>query len=227
MRLGLLGGTFDPIHCGHLQAARAAREHLALDRVLFIPSRVPPHRSRLPHASGHHRFAMIAIAVLGQEGFTVSDLELSRTGPSYSHETLLALHREGWSATQLFFIIGVDAFAEIATWHAYPAVLEASHFAVVTRPGHSQEQLRTRLPELGRRFVECGTSRAASALDGPTTAIVLIDTPTANISSTDIRRRLQAGDSLDDVVPADVERHIRQHQLYSRLPAVSHLHGQI
>src|SRR5262245_5934315 len=134
-RLGLLGGTFDPIHNGHLDAAEAARATFSLDEVRFVPAHDPPHRPAHPRATAFHRFALAAMAVDGRTGCRVSDVELRRDGPSFTYDTLLALHAEGWSPWQLFFILGADAFAEIATWHAYPALLDAAHFVVVTRPG--------------------------------------------------------------------------------------------
>src|SRR5438034_2402539 len=116
MRTGILGGTFDPIHLGHLEAADAAKRHLQLDRVLLVPSRTPPHRSVEPRASVYHRFAMTALAA-AERGLLASDLELMRDGPSFTALTLEALHREGYAPSQLFFIIGSDAFAEISTWY--------------------------------------------------------------------------------------------------------------
>src|SRR5690348_12312962 len=103
LRLGVFGGTFDPIHVGHLDAAAAARSALALDDVLFLPSHVPPHRSADPRATMFHRFAMVALATNGLAASRVSDLELRRPGASYTYETLLALHAEGWAPSQLFF----------------------------------------------------------------------------------------------------------------------------
>ena len=124
-RLGLLGGTLDPIHLGHLETARAARAALALDRVIVLPSRVPPHRTSQPVASRYHRFAMTALAVNGAEGLRLSDMELCAPGPSYTADTLTRFReRFGLDRSQIFFITGADAFAEIATWHRYPEVLD-------------------------------------------------------------------------------------------------------
>jgi nicotinate-nucleotide adenylyltransferase len=227
MRLGVLGGTFDPIHCGHLDAAAAAVEAAGLERVLFLPSHVPPHRSRAPLASAYHRFAMTAIAVLGRDRFAASDLELARPGPSYSVQTLRALHDEGWSPTQLFFIVGVDAFAEIATWHDYPDLLDASHFLVVTRPGHAAGQLRARLPALAARLVHAEPVESfRSRLDRRPTTIGLVDARTTDVSSTEVRRRVAAHEPVGGLVPEPVEHYIRQHRLYESRVAASQLHGQ-
>ncbi len=230
MRLGLLGGTFDPIHRGHLDAGLAARQALALDRVLFLPARVPPHRPRSPVASSYHRFAMTALAIAGTDSFAVSDLELTREGPSYSTDTIDTLRGQGWHAWQLFFITGVDAFAEIATWRNYPAILDTSHFAVVTRPGYPASLLRERLPDLRPRVIDLADAAAGAmigALRGPDTHVILVSAPTTDVSSTEVRRRLHEGVPVGDLVPAAVERYIRQHQLYGTQPQASQLHGQV
>jgi nicotinate-nucleotide adenylyltransferase len=224
--LGILGGTFDPVHRGHLEAAHAALRLLPLDRVLFVPAHVPPHRARAPHASAFHRFAMTAVAVLGEPACAVSDLEVVRPGPSFSIETLRTLH-EHWRPEQLFFITGADAFAEVETWYGYPAVLEASHFVVVTRPGYPLPRLRARLPALATRFVALD---AATPLDGRSmrsgTAILAIEAQTSDVSSTEVRRRLAHHETVTGLVPDRVEQYIRQHQLYEPLHTASRLHGQ-
>jgi nicotinate-nucleotide adenylyltransferase len=224
-RVGLLGGTFDPIHCGHLDVARAAREALRLDHVLMMPSHLPPHRSRAPRATGCHRFAMLALAVLDQPGLLASDIELSRPGPSFSAETLRGLHARGFEPSQLFFITGTDAFAEIDTWREYPALLDYSHFVVVARPGHTAAALRERLPGLAARFVEVDVAASGPGVRVDRPAIFLIHAATADVSSTEIRRRLAAGESLGGYVPGPVERYIRQHCLYDRSNPAFQLHG--
>src|SRR5215210_5249852 len=122
-RIGLLGGTLDPIHFGHVDTALAARAALGLTRVIVLPSRVPPHRPQPPGASAYHRFAMTALAVNGVDGLEASDIELDAPGPSYTADTLLRFRQcSGLAGSQIFFITGADAFAEIATWHRYPEV---------------------------------------------------------------------------------------------------------
>jgi nicotinate-nucleotide adenylyltransferase len=225
-RIGLLGGTLDPIHVGHVETALAARQALALDRVIVLPSRVPPHRQHEPVASRYHRFAMAALAVNGVEGLAVSDIELCAPEPSYTADTLERFHkRSGLPASQIFFITGADAFAEIETWHRYPEVLDLSHFVVVSRPGFPVAALRDRLTALAPRMVPARPERTAGGLP----AIFLVDAPTSDVSSTDIRRRLCAGEALTGLVPAAVERHIVQHGLYTdglAPRAANHLHGQ-
>jgi nicotinate-nucleotide adenylyltransferase len=223
MRLGLLGGTFDPIHVGHLDVAAAARSLLRLDRVLLIPSLSPPHRRAQPHASSYHRFAMLALAADGLDGVAVSDLEMREAGPSYTARTLARLRAGGWCPSQLFFITGGDAFAEIATWYDYPAVLDASHFVVVSRPGHGVEHVRARVPDLADRFVpvSAGAPPGDRALAGSPTRVFFIEARTADVSSTGIRDRLAAGQAIDGLVPPAVARHIHQHRLYLPVEAGS------
>jgi nicotinate-nucleotide adenylyltransferase len=209
-RIGILGGTLDPIHCGHLDAAIAARDTLALDRVLVLPSHVPPHRTLRPIASPYHRFAMAALAVNGLDRLHVSDEELCAPGPSYTIDTLERLGRAGYAASQIFFITGVDAFAEIETWRRYPDVLELAHFAVISRPGYALETLRERLPALASRM------HRVTVPDGVpvTPSILLLPVRTTDVSSTRLRERLAGGESIAGLVPPLVERHILQHGLY-------------
>jgi nicotinate-nucleotide adenylyltransferase len=218
-RLGLLGGTFDPIHYGRLDAARAAASALALDEVLIVPAHDPPHRANDPHSSAFHRFAMVSLAIDGHPWMRASDRELHRTGPSYTIDTLGALHQEGWAASQLFFILGGDAFAEIASWRSYPQVLDAANFAVISRPGSGVAASLARVPALQSRVQPCGVAMA----DAQKTSIFPIDAHTRDVSSTQIRARLAAHQRIDDLVPAAVARHILAHHLYG---AVDDLHGE-
>ena len=220
MRLGLLGGTFDPVHEGHLAAGRAARAALVLDQVRLVPAHVPPHRAVGPRASTPHRFAMAAIAALDEPGWAVSDVELERDGPSFTYDTLAAAQASGLTASQIFFIIGADAFAEIATWSRYPAVLDLAHFVVVTRPGTTLMAITARLPELASRV------RSLADVDRqPSTGILLVEAATPDVSSTAIRGRAARGYSLAGLVPPRVEQYIRRHGLYTSV--VGALHGQV
>jgi nicotinate-nucleotide adenylyltransferase len=218
IRLGLFGGTFDPIHVGHLDAAAAARAALALDEVLFVPSHVPPHRAADPHATTFHRFAMVALATAGEPAYRASDIELRRSGASYTYETLAALHAEGWRPAQLFFIIGADAFAEIAQWRQMGRVVEGTNLAVVGRKGTSLQSALERAPSLRARLRPIEAAREPSAHTG----VYLIEATTRNVSSTAIRAALHAGRAIGDFVPDVVERHIIRHELYG---AVDRLHG--
>jgi nicotinate-nucleotide adenylyltransferase len=209
-RIGLLGGTLDPIHCGHLAAAVAARDAFDLSEVLIVPSRIPPHRPRQPLASPFHRFAMACLAVSGVARLKASDDELRSEGPSYTADTLQRLHVRGLSAPQIFFITGADAFADIATWKRYPGVLDLANFVVVARPGHALDGLAARLPALAPRMRRAPDAGAT----GATPSIHLLQTATPDVSSTVVRDRLRHGSSIAGLVPPLVETHIHQHGLY-------------
>jgi len=208
-RIGLLGGTFDPIHMGHLDLAAAAHAALDLTQVLVIPANVPPHRAK-PLTSSFHRFAMVALAVAGRRDWRASDVELRHEAPSYTTTTLGRFHERGYSPAELFFLIGADAFADIATWRDYPRILDRAHFAVVSRPRCPAYELPARLPAVAGRMVRATPGIALPA----TPSIFLIDRPTSDVSSTAIRSRLAGGESVDGMVDARVQQHIEQHGLY-------------
>jgi nicotinate-nucleotide adenylyltransferase len=200
MTLGVLGGTFDPIHFGHVAAAEAAQLALGLDEIILVPSRIPPHRADPATASPADRFAMAELAAEGRPGWSASWIEIKREGLSYTYDTLAELGES--RSTQLFFITGADAFAEIATWSRYPAVLDLANFVVVSRPGITLDSLRERVP---------------SAFDRPSTAhtrVILVEANTPDVSSTDIRRRVRAGERLSGLVPSSVADYIQTHRLY-------------
>jgi nicotinate-nucleotide adenylyltransferase len=212
-RTGVLGGTFDPVHEGHVAAACAACRALALDRVIFIPSHQPPHRPAQPRASAFHRFAMVSLAVASHPPLLASDVELQRSGPSYTAVTLRRLHEAGYQPSQLFFITGTDAFAEIAAWHDYPAVLDLAHFVVISRPGQSFAVLQDRLPGLAPRMRPV-SEWPPEGTEGVPCAVFLVSAATPDVSSTDIRERAARGETLTGLVAPEVERHIRKHRLY-------------
>lgn len=208
-RVGIAGGTFDPIHYGHLAAARAAHDALALDGVRFIPSARPPHRPDSPGASGYHRLEMVRLAVADTSGWEVSDLELAREGKSYTYDTLTTIGREGLSPLQIFFITGADAFAEVATWSRYPDVFDLAHFVVVSRPGTELDALMARLPDLAPRMCTPPIGD-----DVNHTRIVLLQANTPDVSATDIRGRVARGESIDGLVPPAVSAYIQRNSLY-------------
>ena len=224
MKLGVLGGTFDPIHNGHIAAARAAQDQLGLDAVTLVPSRIPPHRHDPVGATPEQRFEMAGLAAAESPGWTASRIEIDREGPSYTFDTLTALKkgpaltlRQAQSkGTQLFFVIGTDAFAEIATWSRYPAVLDLANFVVVSRPGFTLNSLRERVPSAFRNHPPCSPSDFR-VLGSEKPRVILVEAHTPDISSTDIRRRVRAGHSLSGLVPAPVARYITAHRLYTGL----------
>ena len=215
-RIGILGGTFDPIHLGHLGAAEAARDALGLDQVWLLPVNVPPHRPSAPDASPADRFAMAALAAAELKGLVASDLELAHAGRSYTAATLGRLHRAGWRPTELFFITGADAFAEIASWRDYPAILDLCHFVVIARPGYPFGELRDRLPDLALRMRTPGAGPGPDeAAEGGTTRVWLVEALTPDVSSTLIRERIRDRRSLEGLVPHAVEEYILGHGLYA------------
>lgn len=231
-RIGILGGTFDPIHCGHLDVGSAAESALGLTQIVVITANIPPHRPQ-PVASSYHRFAMVALAIAGHERWRASDLELGIESPSFTTGTLQRFHDRGFASTELFFVSGADAFAEIESWKDFPAILDRAHFAVVSRPGFPVTDIPARLPALARRMT--GPSDVATRT---TPSIFLIDAPTANVSATAIRQRSADGESIAGLVPPAVGQHIERHALYStsmtgelgadthRAPTAGRLHGQ-
>jgi nicotinate-nucleotide adenylyltransferase len=226
LRLGVLGGTLDPVHAGHLAAAHAAARALSLDAVWLMPSHVPAHKAA-PHASPWHRFAMTALAASEDELLVASDFELARPGPTFTWDTLRALGTQGFAASQIFFITGADAFAGIETWHRFPDVLDAGHFAVVTRPGHTLPAAVLALPDVAHRIRiidDRETAAAPIGIDSP--AIWLLEADTPDVSSTGIRQRILAGKGAGTDVPASVAAHIRRHGLYTHPPAARRLHGE-
>jgi nicotinate-nucleotide adenylyltransferase len=230
-RVGILGGTFDPFHYGHLGVAEAAERALQLPRVFVITANVPPHRPQ-PNASAFHRFAMVALAVIDRPHWRAVDLELRLPPPSYTTSTLAKFHDRGYGPTDLYFIIGADAFADIESWRDYPRILDAANFAVVSRPGSSVGDLRSRLASLADRMAEPGAPIKGRPL------IFLIDAQTADVSSTAIRQRIASGESIEGLVPPRVQQHIEQHGLYTSPtpgrrasdategPAAGRLHGK-
>ncbi len=213
-RIGVFGGTFDPVHVGHLEAAEIARRRLHLDEVLLVPARQAPHRPAPPYASGFHRFAMLALATLRYEALRPSDLELGQPGPSYTSLTLQRLCGSGFAPAQLFFIAGADTFAEVETWYDYPALLDRSHFIVLSRPGHPVGRLHGALPALAGRMRELGEEECLALSDGPPLGIFLLDVRTPAVSSTLVRQRIGQGASLEGLVTPEVEAYIRRQGLY-------------
>src|ERR1041384_4585948 len=189
-RLGILGGTFDPIHFGHLDAADAASAAMALEEIVLIPAHDQPLRVIEPRASAYQRFAMTALAVEDRPECHVSDMELVRQGRSYTEDTMRALHSGGWRGSQLFFVLGTDAFAGIAAWHGYPGFLQLANFVVIARPGTSIDEATGQTPELRERMSPVPREPVAS--DGPT-RVFLVHAHTRDVSSTTIRERLASG----------------------------------
>lgn len=195
MKLGILGGTFDPIHVGHLAAARAAMECAGLDRVVFMPSAEPPHRSAAG-ASAQQRLEMCRLAIRGEDRFDVTDLEIRRGGVSYTLDSLLELKR-AHPADQLYLVLGADAARLFHTWHEPERVKQLAIIIVVRRPGASDpdEALLTSAGLDSSRVIPCPSA-------------------TPNISGSALRRAFAAGESILDQVPDGVAAYIAAHDLY-------------
>ncbi len=218
-RMGLFGGTFDPIHLGHLQAAREVRERFALDRILFVPSFIPPHKERKGMAPARDRLRMVELACAGEPRFAASAIEVDAGGRSYSILTLERI-RTLYPGARVFFILGVDAFLEIGTWREHERVLEESLFIVMTRPG-------ARLEDAAEVVGEPFRDRIRAIVDGEPFdeawledfRIFLLPIRALDVSSTEVRRRVRAGEKVADLVPEAVGGYIRSHGLYRELEA--------
>lgn len=219
IRLGIFGGSFNPIHNGHLAVARQAHEILKLDRTLFIPTGDPPHKQDGALAPAHHRYEMVRLAIAGTPAFDLSNIEIARQGKSYSIDTVRELQRQYGPATDLFFLIGLDAFLDLPSWREPDALLAACSFVVISRPGQSFKALAT-LPFLRDITPEQLASLDTGALDrldlplssGQT--IICLPLPPSPISASDIRQRIQRGAMLANLLPPSVESYILHKQLY-------------
>lgn len=217
-RVGLFGGTFDPIHNGHLKAAAAVARRFSLDQVRFIPSAIPPHKRTAEMAEAGHRMAMVELAVGGRRRFLASPVEVEAGSTSYSVVTLEKIGREVPRAL-LFFLLGADAFVEIETWRDWRRVLEQCRFIVVTRPGTEWDRARETLGEPYRRTVaEVGPSVRLSEAFLGAHRVFLYSFAALPVSSTDVRRRVREGLSLRGLVPPAVECYIRREKLYQPKP---------
>ncbi len=212
MRIGLLGGTFNPIHLAHLRIAEEVREACGLDRVLFIPAALPPHKDVAEDVSFAHRLAMAELAVADNPHFRVSDLEGRREGKSYSVHTLEILRREN-PAAEYFFIVGMDSFREITSWKEYRRLFELAHIVVADRPGSPGGAPLDLLP-VAIRDDFCYDVAAKTLRHRAGTSVIFLEETRLDISSTRIRRLVAAGRSIRYLVPAAVEEYILRHGFY-------------
>ncbi len=215
-RLGLFGGTFNPIHLGHLHAARIVCRRFALDRILFIPSSLPPHKETRAMASSEHRFNMVNFALADDPCFVASPIEIEAPGTSYSIITLSRI-RDIYPQADIFFILGIDAFLEIETWKEYDKVLESCAFIVISRPGYRLEGALTLLDgRLRSRLMEVDETHSPGDLAYHAAAIFLAPIDALDVSSTEIRRRLMDGESVEGMVAEPVIEYIKEHGLYRK-----------
>ena len=204
LRIGLFGGSFNPIHFGHLVPAEAAAEQLALNKLIFIPSAIPPHKQQVGSnlAAPEHRLEMVRRAVEGHPLFEVSDLELARSGPSYTIDTIAEFRQRFGLDVLLHWLIGADSLAEIAGWHRAGDLIDACRVVTMVRPGWPIDAALARLR--GKLSDERIERLAAGVLA----------TPAVEISATQVRHRVSAGKFIRYLVPSLVARYIADKQLY-------------
>lgn len=213
MRIGIFGGTFNPIHLGHLRAAEEVRERFDLERVIFIAAAVPPHKEVEGGIRGEHRMEMVRVAISGNPYFSPSDIELKRPGKSYSIGTIKFFGERYGSDLEMFFILGMDAFLEIGTWKSFQELFSLCHFIVMTRPGFDKPSSATILPpEIADAFVYDEGGGRFIHRNGY--SIYLQGVTFLDISSTKIRERVSKGRSVRYLLPREVERYIKRHHFY-------------
>jgi len=188
MRIGIFGGTFDPVHNGHIYLARKICQKLSLDKLIFIPTYIPPHKKGIKVTQARHRYNMLKLAVSGNKIFKISDIEIKRKGRSYSVETLRRLRKKYGKKAELFFITGSDSLKELDKWKNLPEILRLCRFVVVERPGFK--------------------------IKDPPKDFIILKINAKNISSTDIRNRIKANKPLGQLIPGLVEAYIYSRDVY-------------
>jgi len=209
-RIGLFGGTFNPVHIGHLRCAEEIREQFALDRIVFLPAFMPPHK-REPAAAPHHRCEMVRLAIAGNPGFELSDIEIRREGNSYSYDTIEHFRAREACESDLFFIIGSDAFRDVHTWRRYPDFFEHCGFIVMSRAGSCPPAPMAIPGSADRMFVRLDENTCQHPCG---TLVCFARVSALDISSTDIRARAAAGRTISYLVTPPVERYILENRLY-------------
>ena len=199
LRLGVLGGTFDPPHYGHLTLAENGRVQLSLDRVLLALAGQPPHKPGCPITPSPHRLAMMEMAIADNPAFSVCRVDLDRPGPHFTTDTL-ALLQQDYPEAELFFLMGGDSLAQFVSWRDPGGIVCRAQLAVMQRPGHT--------PDL---------QTLEQAVPGIANRLVWLDVPHLNLASSDLRRRVQESLPLRYLVPPSVETYIREHRLYEAL----------
>jgi nicotinate-nucleotide adenylyltransferase len=211
--IAIFGGTFDPIHSGHLAVAHAAMQRLGLDAIYFVASGHPPHKPKRRPADFIHRYAMVALACAGHRGYIASLAEApeqSGAGPCYSLDTVRAFSR-AHPSEHLHFIVGADSFLQLPTWHRYEQLLGSCDFVVANRPGFPMDRLARMVPP--RQLAQIASANPL-VIALRKTSIHLLPAVESGISATDVRRRVRQGNSIGGLVPKSVEDYIRKQALY-------------
>jgi len=199
MKIGVLGGTFDPIHQGHLVIAEEAVSSLNLAEILFVPAGQPWLKMDYPISAAEHRVQMVRLAIAGKPGFRLSTMEIERDGPTYTVDTIAQLQAQLGAGTELFFILGWDNLNELPQWREPARLVELCHLVAGPRPGYP-------LPDL---------DALETVIPGLTSSTIILDTPQIDISASEIRQRVAQGLSISHLVPEPVDRYIREHRLYT------------
>ncbi len=198
-KLAIMGGTFDPIHIGHLVTAEEVRREFNIDEVLFVPTGHPPHKSNINMTTSEHRYLMTVLATVANARFKVSRLEIDREGVTYTIDTIKEIKKVYGKDVRLYFITGADAIHKILTWKESEELLQICDFVAVTRPGHNTQELLHQIEELKRNYQTC---------------IHFLEVPALAISSSNIRARIHNMKSIKYLVPEEVENYIKKHNLY-------------
>ena len=199
-RIGISGGTFDPIHYGHLVIAEEIRETMGLEKVIFIPSGNPPHKKNIKVTQAIHRYNMVKLAIDSNPYFEVSTIEIEREGYSYTIDTLKQLKQIYGQDTTLFFMTGADVIPELVTWRSFENLFTLCEFVAVLRPGFERESLLEKIEYYKNNYKAI---------------IHIVDAPLIGISSTIIRERVKKGKTIKYLVPESVEKYIKENGLYS------------
>lgn len=217
-RVGIFGGTFNPVHRGHVQVAREAKEACGLEHLSVVPAAIPPHKGMEGIAAADDRLEMTRLAFAGMEGFSVSDLEIRREGPSYTIDTVRAFRETQEEGTEVFLLIGIDAFLELHTWMAHKKLFQEAPLLVMSRPvAHAGVSLREAIGEYLRKHISIRYAYADErgcfeAVD--TRPVHPVKVSAVDISSTMIRERVRQGRSIESLVPVQVADYIGRKRLY-------------
>jgi len=215
----LFGGSFNPIHNGHLAIARAAQTLLRFDLVLFIPTGDPPHKQGGSLASARDRYEMVRLAIAGIPSFDLSDIEIRRTGKSYTIDTIRALRHQYRTTTEVSFLIGLDAFLDFPSWHSPMELLRLCRFIIVPRPGQSFQSLAqlSVLPPISPEILirlDAGELPKLDLAIPSCPGVTCLPILPCSISSSEIRQRIRRGGSTANMLPPSVESYILEHRLY-------------
>ncbi|MBN1176130.1 MAG: nicotinate (nicotinamide) nucleotide adenylyltransferase [Dehalococcoidales bacterium] len=200
MKIGVLGGTFDPVQRGHIMVAESARDSLSLDCLLMVPAGQPPFKGGEPVTPAEHRLAMLRLAVAGMTGVEVSTVEIERPGPSYTVDTIAALRERYGDRDEIYFIVGWDSLGQFPGWREPERILGMCKLAAVPRPGWERPDMR----------------KVEKKLPGISQRVVLLDKPHVDISASAVREMVADGKSIGSLVPGSVAEYIKEHSLYKK-----------